>query len=387
MPAPENAHVGWEIYKANDYELTLGEINDELTDRGLATVSPRMFSHYRKLQRYGYEQYIPINQLDVRTMADPVWDRALRGRYPRYTVEEPVRVLFLRNQETVQLAGTAEEISDGELVMRLEGGPAVVAFERAKGTMWALEVIFTRTGEMTLCEVAKVTLDRRRMRVTIRASFAGLGAAEDVLARQSFQVREFTVIVGSEAGSPLLGRAAQQVFWLYSAGEGVRIAAEEILRNLDAAREFVIPPNRVERLSVASPLEAVIIAAGPVLVGIGALVLKTVEARKSWWEGTKAKHEARVAEEEVIRLRWERERREVMRSLDLADVTVRIVNAIRDELREGDAAPESGGEAGVAALETHALPAIAELVEAAEGAVTFERREADSPPGPIATEG
>jgi len=97
MPVPENAETGWEIYKASDHELTLGEINDELSARGLPPVSQRMYSHYRKLHRHGYAQDVPINQLDVRTMEDPVWDRALRGRYPLYEVEEPVRILLLRN--------------------------------------------------------------------------------------------------------------------------------------------------------------------------------------------------------------------------------------------------------------------------------------------------
>lgn len=77
---------GWEIYKASGYEATLVEINDELSARGLPPVSSRMYVHYRKMRRYGYEQYLPINQLDVCTMEDPIWDRTLRGRYPMYAV-------------------------------------------------------------------------------------------------------------------------------------------------------------------------------------------------------------------------------------------------------------------------------------------------------------
>ena len=58
--------------------MDLNAINEELAKRNYSPVSHRMYTFYRKLHRYGYEQYIRINQLDVRTMEDPVWDRRSR---------------------------------------------------------------------------------------------------------------------------------------------------------------------------------------------------------------------------------------------------------------------------------------------------------------------
>jgi hypothetical protein len=373
MPVPENAQTGWEIYKASDYELTLGEINDELQGRRLPPVSQRMYSHYRKLHRYGYEQYIPINQLDVRTMEDPVWDRVLRGRYPLYEVEEVVRVLLLANDQPVELAGVAEEVSDGEVILRLPGTRAMDIFGRAGAALWTLEVVFVSTGELRLCDVMKVTLDRRRKRVTVRATFVGVAASEQVLARETLSTGTFRIIVGSEASVPLLARTAQQLFWMFSGTEAVRIVAAEMLQALDSERRYAVQANRVERLSVASPLEALILASGPVLIGVGVLIERIVGARKSWWEGTKAKHEATSVEEDVMRLRWERERREVLDSIRVEEAVAAIATAVRREL--GLADPELGlseDDAALRTILTHALPALGELVEAGDGAISFE---------------
>jgi hypothetical protein len=385
VPVPDNALAGWDIYKASDYEATLVEINDELLARGLSPVSARMYTHYRKMCRYGYEQYLAINQLDVRTMEDPIWDRALRGRYPMYQVEEAVRVLLLVEDEPTALPGLVQEVSDGEILLRINGEQAVSAFT-AKGGVWALEAIFTATGEVRLCEVSKITVDRRLQRVTVRAHFIGPTSARDVLVRQSLAISSFDVTVGSDPEAPLLGRTAQQVFWLFSATEAVRIATAELIRSLEGGEQVSVPANRVERLSVASPLEAVITLAGTVGLAMGLLITKAVGARKTWWEGTKAKHEAHAAEEEVRRLRWERSRREVMSSLDVNDIADAIVASLRSELGKEaptTAPPErSEYDPALKALVTQALPAISELVEAGSGELVFKPAEPSEAAGP-----
>ena len=194
MPVPENAQAGWEIYRASDYELTLAEVNDELAARERPAVSQRMCTHYRKLHRYGYEQYIPINQLDVRTMEGTGLGSGTARPIPAVSVEEPVRVLLLRDDEVVELAGVAEELSDGEVIVRVPGDAAISAFEQ-KG-IWTLELVFTVPGEMSLREVSKVTLDRRRQRITVRGTFIAMESADEVLLREPISMRTFNVVVG-----------------------------------------------------------------------------------------------------------------------------------------------------------------------------------------------
>lgn len=105
-------------------------------------------------------------------------------------------------------------VSDGEIILRLNCDDAVAVFT-AKGGVWTLDLIFAATGEIRLCEVSKVTIDRRLVRVTVRAHLIGPMSGRDVLARPSLATRPFGVTVGGDPEAPLLGQTAQQVFWLF----------------------------------------------------------------------------------------------------------------------------------------------------------------------------
>lgn len=371
MPPPENAIVGWEVYRDSDHELTLGDINSELASRGLGPVSPRMFTHYRKLQRYGYEQYIPINQLDVRTMENPVWDKALRGRYPLFPVSAGVRVIVLTDDEPVALEGVAEELSDGEVIFRLGGEDALTAFGGSR-SVWTLEVLFTDSGELRLCDVAKVTLDRRRSRVTVRAAFMSIAPAESAVIRQLLPVRTFRLVVGRDVSSPLLGQATQQLYWAFAATEGARILVADVLGDLGSGSSFTVSGTRIRSLSVASPLVAVAITAAPVTLVLGSLIGKIVTFRKSWWEGTLARDESAVAREEAVRLRWERRRREDIASIDTSDLATVLVQTVASLVGTPASASADQIDRLAQRMAELILPALGELVEAGQGAVEFE---------------
>jgi hypothetical protein len=65
----EVAQYGWEIYRDSAPRPSLDQINERLTEEGLESVSPRTYLHYRKLERNGIQEYLPINELDVRVKA------------------------------------------------------------------------------------------------------------------------------------------------------------------------------------------------------------------------------------------------------------------------------------------------------------------------------
>ena len=66
---PEVTRKGWEIYRGRLPRPTLDELNAELLVSGMQPVSPRTYDHYRKLERNGIAEYLPINELDVRVKA------------------------------------------------------------------------------------------------------------------------------------------------------------------------------------------------------------------------------------------------------------------------------------------------------------------------------
>lgn len=54
------------MYRTTVPRPTLEEINAVLAADGLGIVSERTHRHYRKLDRFGLVEYMPINELDTR---------------------------------------------------------------------------------------------------------------------------------------------------------------------------------------------------------------------------------------------------------------------------------------------------------------------------------
>ena len=116
MASYEDAKVGWEIFKVRDYAASRDEINRTLRGRGYSPISERTYRHYQKLKRYGYERYVPINQLDVKTLKDPFLDKAIRSRYTLIPDFSPVVVSFPDLQ--ISLNGLAVHLSAATITCR-----------------------------------------------------------------------------------------------------------------------------------------------------------------------------------------------------------------------------------------------------------------------------
>lgn len=67
----EVAKKGYKLYRAVTPRPSLEEVNARLVANGHGVVSARMHEHYRKLDRHGLEDYLPINEVDVRFRRRP----------------------------------------------------------------------------------------------------------------------------------------------------------------------------------------------------------------------------------------------------------------------------------------------------------------------------
>jgi hypothetical protein len=426
----KDAEAGWEIFKDSDYAASLGEINEELIRRDLAPVSARTYRHYFKLHRYGYERYLPINQLDVRTLQDPVWDKGMRTRFQLFPVDQPVRVVLLVDGRPVQLDGRAGELSEGEAVITLEGRAAVDAVAAIRGADWGLQVLFTRTGELRLAEAEKVNVDTRRRRVRLTVTFARLRDVDALVERIELAEGQLSITLAGDSAGVLLARTTQDLYWLFQAVESSRLLVAELLSEIDSDGRVRLSPAVVRRLSVASPLEAAILAAGPVLFFLAEVVKRASQARESWWRGTEAREDARAAgsraksteigiaeaesrareasaqadaaeerrrqatadadlselqvdwarrqieqaeEDRGDALRWEQERRRVLAGLDWDELVTVTIGSLRGELQGmgiqvnlAELEP-STREQVQAILLGQVLPAVAELIEGSDG--------------------
>jgi hypothetical protein len=363
MASTADAAAGWAIYRDADFALSLDEINDRLVRHGCSPVSQRMYRHYGKLQRYGYERYVPINQLDVKTLLDPFVDQARRGReHPIQTLAE-VELRVLVDDEIRGFAGTAIELSSTEVVVRLAGAEMAAFFSELGSATPAGAVVFTSTGEIRIGTIERLTLDVEQALSTVRVDFSGqLDVARLVQPAIPSDELRLALRIGLP---PSLGltEVARQLYWLAQACDAARASASDLAQQLAPGEAVDIGIVKVRSLRLSS-IEIVIgVPAGAGLVLYGAF-WGWLKIRQAYWTSEKTKQEA-------IRLRWENEQADLRGKADLAPLVRRARAALSRRLRQSGIDPSEGVDEtrALAIAQKQLLPAVAEIVEAADGDV------------------
>jgi hypothetical protein len=60
-----SARAGWDEYRSETPAPSLDTINRRLAFKGFDAVSRRTYIHYEKLAKHGYDEYMPVNDLDT----------------------------------------------------------------------------------------------------------------------------------------------------------------------------------------------------------------------------------------------------------------------------------------------------------------------------------
>lgn len=354
MATTKDAEVGWELFRDSDYSLSLTEINDELARLGYGKVSKRMYSHYRKLRRLGYELYIPINQLDVKTLADPVWGKAVRGRYLPLPIDISVALRIYVGDDAVLLRGIASEVSDGEALVVLRGPEALAFFDEAKATDRNCDFIVEATGEVVEAKITRVTVSSESGTVAVRMLFEEFDAVARVTNLPSAPVAELSLIFGQGSGDTL-AELAQDTYWLFQAVEAMRVAAQDLLDVMGGSGQVALSPPRVRRLRKGS-IDIAIDGPQAVMAASAALVLAIAEGRRRWYE-------AELARQDGLERRWRNEEA----GIDTAGVVKRCLRIISSRLASQTAleAPDLDSEdleRARSAIERQAVPATKHIV-------------------------
>lgn len=358
-----DAAAGWAIYRDSDFALSLEEINARLERVDRSPVSVRMYRHYGKLQRYGYERYVPINQLDVKTLRDPFLDQSGRGREHPIQTLTGVELRVLVDDEIRSFAGSAIELSTAEVVVRLAGDEMAEFFSNLGSATPAGEVVFVETGEVRRGAIERLTLDVEQALITVRVNFdSQLDLAEIV--QPSIPGEEIRLILRLDISSePGLTEVARHMYWLAQACDAARALVSELVGQLAPGEPVDIGIVRVRSLSLGS-VEIVIgvpVSVGLVLYGSFWGWLKV---RQAYWSSEKVKQEA-------LRLRWENEQDDLRGRADLLPLVRRVRDALARRL--GSAGVETNAEVdesrALSIAEKQLLPAVSEIVEAADGAV------------------
>ena len=376
MATTKDAEAGWNIYRDADYALSMSEINDELVRRGHAPIKERTYRHYGKLQRYGYTRYLPINQLDVKTLRDPFLDQSSRSRqHPIQTITSVV-LRVLDSGSLVEFEGQAIELSTNEAVVRFEGSRTTEFFDGLGRTTPVGELVFLDTGEVRRGRLERLTLDVDSQLSTVRLNFAGSVDLHHIVGIEAPDRATFRVSIGTD-DLPGLGDIARHLYWLAQASDAARAVVAEVCEELSAPQFLDLAPPRVTQVSIGS-IDITIDAAHVTTIVLLSGIRGTLALRQLYWQSEKTKQEA-------IRLRWQNDEDGVRSEAAMRRIASGMVETLRRLLRrlgvdDKDEA-DMGRATDIAARQV--LPALDEVIDLSDGEIEITL---DSVPDALAAE-
>ncbi len=291
MATSPGVELGWTLFRDSGGKIPQDDLSAILAGQDCPPVSNRMYRHYRKLFRFGYETYLPINQLDVRVLSDPIWERAARTGYPAYEVESQVTVLIIEGSQRFMLQGVAVGLSDGEVSVKLsdpsdESTARSQKLQRRQRSI--CQLLFDETGETRMVELMAVTAQTSPRMTTLRFTFLDLEDVGPLMPeRTSIATTTLTLTIG-EDGSRLLGTTAQQLVAAFQLIEVARVLETEVLQELDPEGRWRIDPTAVRELTAGSPLVMVVSVAS----GVGAIVMGALKVAKAYFDVQKGRLDA-----------------------------------------------------------------------------------------------
>lgn len=289
---PIDGAEGYRLFLEHDGQIELDEINEHLRGLGLRELKPRSLTHFKKLRRYGYKSYVTQNRLDLAVAGEAAWSDDMRAQYPEVRQSFAGQLLFDTRWHpiTVESLGTGAASVTGEVVP--VAGTFVVLHLDATG--------IERTAMVSRHDPAAGRAD------LVFDTYSSLPTAGD---DAPFELVLTVPMTGDSENLVALSDLL------------VRIERLVTRMNLGSGQ---IP--RVAALSKSSPLIMALIGDLSLPV-VGSFIVTAVGVRLAWYQGTKAKYEARG-----IQIDNEQKQRKVQQEAD-----AELVNALEAEEAQADA--------------------------------------------------
>lgn len=389
MATARDAQAGWNIYRSSGYSFTLDEINEKLAASGFNAVAPRTYSHYRKLYRYGYQRYVPINQLDVETLRDPVWGGALQSRFRFRPTKQKIQLLVSLEDDVIGLRGDLVQLSDvqGSAVVDVRNSPLEPDPRAIEGSHTL--VILGDSTKAAVVEIVQPTAEDPSI-VAILFLFFGFVPTVELAPLSGLPVAQAVFrVTTQEQGSPVV--VLRSLYSLFEAIDSARLVCDQVLDTLEIVDKFAFPPTRIDRLSFGSPLVADVSLGEPLLVIIAGLLGSLEYLRRKHFEANIARGQAKILDakadvfkEHARKLRIDNDRREIAAFLDVKALVSYIVDAVAAKLppeqrqRAEELTPDSLDRVAELA-EKQLLPDTESLFEAPTESIEVETTETIPP--------
>lgn len=377
---PRDVQAGWAFYRLSGFGASLDEINQRLVDRGFNPISDRTYSHYRKLARYGYERYVPINQLDVETLRDPVWDAPLRSRFRSTPARVDVQVILLVDGDLVVLSGTTQEVSEAQTTILVRPSKQLDVLARARDLEAAHSlVVFADVDDAISAVIDLVAPADNGGSALLSLSFLQLVPAEDVSGRETLPSVALHLRVEAEDSQYFLN-VVRELYAILEAVESTRLVCDEALAQIDSAQRFAIRPPEVVALSKSNPIDLSLTGALPVVLVFCGVVGRFLKHRLTWHIGSVVQEQshlvgqrasvesqkAAILGEYARALRIRNDRAELREKLDVGVISTYVLDVVRKSLPDQSqlvAADEVDDARLRSLIEKQLLPSIDQLVD------------------------
>lgn len=314
MARYEDSAAGWQIYKEYQGEISLEELNEVLKSRGFQPVARRSMAHYRKLARLGYDEYISMNRLDVRHASGTIFDITDRARYEEYQTEvEADLYVPAAAASIIKASGVVTRISDGFAVfVPAESADALV--RTSKSTKYNRGVLRFRRTQIERAVQLREAVEHPDA-VEILLIFRSLLSADLLFPERVAPTSRGLLSVALD-DVPTLYAVLSNLHRSFDLFESLRGIVETLYSEAPGDERRILSAPRVERLTVASPLQLVFSASNEVLLLASALLFLLMPKIKdavdvaATLQDMRLKQRADRREQDRLELERQREERE-----------------------------------------------------------------------------
>jgi len=370
----EDAVAGWEIYRSRQGAVSRTQLNQALLVQGLEPIAERTFTHYGKLLRLGYNEYVSINRLDIRHANESIFDISDRSRYQDRSVDRDARLVMPTAVSMVTLVGRLQEVSEGFAILRVpdtnDAREAAKAVKYNKGVL-----VFDEVGVERAVRVLEAI--ERGIELDLLLEFRSLLETDLVLPESPFPLvgTHLRMDLGPQASVYRVLGAVHATFDLFESVRGfVDLAVAGPANSAPPS-----PTLRVRELHFQNPLEVILVGAVAVAGGVS-YVVNRVAASLGNAADAASKAQSVGHERQAERRREERHQLEI-KSLQLDNVKKAIeigdlLERLRPDLAEiaGVEIPElpPAAEHHLEALKDQAVEAAVEMEIASDQTLEIE---------------
>jgi len=289
-----DSRAGYTLYRDAGGAIDKENLNRQLFEAGYGPISDRMMTHYRHLADANFDRYISINRFDVARAASRYEDLGASPRYQYREIGEGVRMLIAKGNKLWVASAEVTRLGEAGAIVRLVDEEYRVGLEKARirpGDFVSLR--FLESGRSTDGRIVEVDLKTDppliEVRFTSLVSLAEL-ASGNPLATVPFAIR----LRASGEDHVTTDQLGRRLFLLFELIDEVRYIANYASEQSSAEGAGYSAPAVVDKLSVASPAEAILAVSelvssifpfGAIAAVLG-LASKLPEKRKAWHEGT-----------------------------------------------------------------------------------------------------